>query len=147
METVRLKTQVLSATLLGGEDNPNCFTLPNSTRDGAVRIVNMKLGPFYRVCEQVDATDVEVRLLSPYAGVIVDPRFPEHELTNHRWCTVCCPTQFLPEEQLRNYLRYMQPTFIDGILMSWSGSMNKQFFDEEVEANMVRLKEYHGKTS
>lgn len=138
----RLPVTIYGHTLLGGTDNPNCFTL-----QGSVRIINMKMGPFERVVKQLAATDVEVRLLSSHIGVIVDPRFPENELTNSRWCTVCCPTSLLPEEQLRNYLKYWRPSFLNGVIVSWSGSTNDGVPDDEVEANMKRLKEYHGKAS
>ncbi len=140
--TARIPAIVAGHTLLGGPDNPNCFTL-----DGGVKIVNMKLGPFERVREQLNATDVEVTMLSPYTGVITDPRFPENELTNDRWCTVCCPTSLLPEEQLRNYLRRWRPHFWDGILMSWCSNTNEVISDEEIETSLKRLQEYHGKAS
>ena len=136
---MNLPVAVSGHTLLGGRDNPNCFSL------GSVRIVNMKLGPFDRVVEQLGAIDVEVTLLSPNVGVITDSRFPENELTNSRWCTVCCPTSLLPEPQLRNFLRVNRPIFKDGLLLAWSWP-HDWVTDDEIDATMKRIKEEdHGK--
>lgn len=137
----RLPVTVHGHTLLGGRDNPNCFTLK-----GSVKIVNMKLGPFNRVVEQLNATDVEVTLLSPNIGLITDSRFPENELRNDRWCTVCCPTSLLPEPQLRDFLRYNKPIFKDGRILAWSWKSGDVVTDAEIDATINRLKEEdHGK--
>lgn len=143
-------TTVTFRTLLGGPDDPNCFSLAlrdGLSRhevmdgDGQVRIVNMQLGPFRRVvAEYLADKRVEVELLSETVGLIVDPRVPEHELTP-RWCTVCCPFRLIPEEQQRAFLRFWTPTIRDGKLVGWSNSMHDDNPPEVVDQWMVTLRE------
>lgn len=131
---VRLSTRISGYTLLGGVDNPNCFSL------GSVRIVNMTMGPFERVVGNLGATDVEVTLLGPRTGVITDSRFPEHELRNSRWCTCCCPFRLLPEAQQRAHLRTWTPHIADGRVSSWSGGVGRSNNDEAIERLLATLR-------
>lgn len=131
---MKLPVRITGHTLLGGDDNPNCFTL------GDVRIVNMKMGPFERVVKSIGATDVEVTLLSDRVGLIDDPRFPVEEMHNRRWCRVCCPFGLLPPDQQRNELRTHTPFIKDGRLASWSWHQGTTHSDEEIDRFLSDLR-------
>ncbi len=139
-EKKRLSLHVTSYTLVGGHDNPNCFSL--AAEGGDVRIVNMKLGPFERVAAEFLRGGVDAEMLAPGVAILTDSRIPEHELHNDRWCTVCCRFRLLPEEQQRAYLRTWTPHFHDGRLSSWGtrslGGPPRD--DAAVEADLATLR-------
>jgi hypothetical protein len=140
--TTRLTLVVTWHTLLGGRDNPNCFSLAERAGDQCgVRVVNMKMGPFQRmVRDAVLRDDVEAEVLAPGIVVLTDPRIPPHELHNDRWCGVCCPFRLLPEAQQRARLRRESPIFRDGELAAWGSQMGVARDEDAVERDLAALR-------
>lgn len=139
-ETKRLTLNVTSFTLVGGDDNPNCFslqTVPGSWN--SVRVVNMKLGQFDRVVSHGYLTDdVEAEVIDGHYAVLTDPRIPRHELSE-RWCPACLPFRYLPSAQQRAYLRTTAPIVRDGNLIGWSWMPGVTHDDAAVDASLAAL--------
>ena len=99
-------TKIGLVTLIGAYPNKetgiydtggNCFSV--GTKDGEVRIVN-----FYHenleilLNSNIIAFPIKIHLLCEGIGVIHDERIPD-EFYNNRFCSVCCPEEYLPYPQ------------------------------------------------
>lgn len=140
-EMKRLSLQITSHTLVGGRDNPNCFSLASLDGGRDVRVVNMKMGPFQRVTATWPKREgVEATIIGGSVAVLTDSRLPEHEMHNSRWCAVCMPFEWLPPDQQRARLRVERPCIVDGRLSSWRIQPGVVHDDETVERFLSELR-------
>ena len=146
-QTVKLSTNVGWMTLIGGDDNPNCFSLfplgAHATSENLIagrdyRVVNMKMGPFERVRAEFLSDGMVEASVRGNVVVLTDKRIPQSELSE-RWCRVCCPFAYLPEDQQRASLKRETPLIRDGKLCGWS-SNGETNSEETIDKHLADLK-------
>lgn len=146
-QTVRLSTTVGWTTLIGGDDNPNCFSLfplnVNATSENLiggrdVRVVNMKMGPFERVRAEFLTDGIVEASVRGNVAVLTDSRVPQIELSDY-WCGICCPFAFLPEDQQRKRLVHERPIIRDGKLCGWSSYFGATNSEEAIREYLAQL--------